>query len=273
MEYTPSTIFGIEKCPRDDIFSLVKPALIRGLRIDDFSTNDGWLQLRLQEFDGSLIIRRDHRLFFGTEWVTAIEYLKRVLERGDLIDAVAHPAQDGFVPIDFFWIHIVYIGTPQHAGIFSQKEDGLFAMRAKAGEKAERIVARMLRDRSGHSFDARLLQTPGYFEIKYDETKRQRRPDLECARCGLTFEIKKRNRDTRFRVSHSSVRPFLSENSPLGWHAFVFPDMKPRFLSNAAIADAIDSGNFIAGADQHDLWADVHGDKIKEMQPPTCTAV
>jgi len=269
-EYTPSAVARIEERPVDDLLSLTEPALIRKLRIESISKDDSYLSLHALGFDVPLVIHRERRMVFGTETVTSIEYVRRVLERGDLIDVVARPMNGGIVPIDLFWIHIVYVGMPRDAGTFSRKEDGLFALRAKAGEKGERIVAKILRDKCGHSFDPTIFQTPGYFEIRYDKSKKQRRPDLKCLRCGVTFEVKKRNRDMRFRVSHSEGRPFSSENSYLGWHAFVFPDMKPRFLSNAVIERAIAKKNFARGADQYDSWADVYGDEIVAMSPPQC---
>lgn len=272
MNYTPLAFsrINLQERASEEIATLTAAALVRELQIDGFSIDGGWLYLYIIDSDIPLAIRQDHRMTFGTEVVTAIEYLKRVLERGDLIDVVARPARNGVVEIELFWIHIAYVGEIRSAGGFSKKEDGLFAMRAKAGEKAERIVARVLRDDCGHLFDTRVFETPGYFEIRYDSTKRQRRPDLKCLNCGITIEVKKRNRDKRFRVSHSDVRPFSSENDLLGWHAFVFPDMKARFLSNAAIADAINNSRFEPGLDQYDAWADVHGEDICEMSPPKC---
>ena len=217
-----------------------------------------------------LTIRQEHKMVFGGEEVTALDYLRRVLERGDMIDCVAGPVVDGRIPLSLFWIHITYIGQPWEAGNFSKKEDGLFAMRAKAGEKAERIVANTLHRKFGHSFPRSLLETPGYFEIRYDGTKKLRKPDRRCLVCGLTFEIKKRNRDHRFRVSHSDGRTFSAENRPDGWHAFVFPDMKPRFMSNKVIADAIENGLFDPGSDKYDSWADIRSDAVEVSDPPSC---
>lgn len=270
MEYTPSSASRIEERSRSDILSLTSLALIRELQIDNITTQGDWLRLYACGIDTPLIIHKHHHITFGTETIIAIDYARRVLERGDLIDVIAGPAGSEGIPINLFWIHIVYVGQINDAGVFSRKDDGLFAMRAKAGEKAERIVARELRDKYRHSFDSRTFETPGYFEIRYDKTKRQRRPDLKCLCCNVPFEVKKRNKDQRFRVSHSKGRPFSIENSRDGWHAFVFPDMKPRFLSNRAISDAIISGSFDPGMDQYDSWADVHGEKIREMQPPYC---
>lgn len=271
MEYTPSVAARIEERSRSDIMSLSGPAIIRELRVYKVSINGDWLRLHIHNADIPLVIHKNFLMTFGTENISALEYVWRVLEQGDLIDVIAGPAHGDGIPIGLFWIHIVYVGQVDEAGFFSRKEDGLFAMRAKAGEKAERIVAKELRDNFKHSFDSRTFETPGYFEIRYDKNKRQRRPDLKCLCCNVSFEVKKRNKDKRFRISHSAGRPFSRENSQHGWHAFVFPDMKPRFLSNRAISDAIVNGDFDPGMDQYDSWADVHGEKIREMQPPHCT--
>lgn len=272
MEYTPAAVAAsaIREGTSADLLALTAPALIRRLRLQAFNLAEGWLELSVDEPDVHLIIPAEQRMIFGGESVSAVEYLKRVLERGDMIDCVAGPTNAGKVPITLFWIHIIYIGRPRDAGYFSKKEDGLFAMRAKSGEKAERLVANTLHRRFGHSFPQSLLETPGYFEIRYDSTKKIRRPDRRCLTCGLTFEIKKRNRDRQFRVSHSDNRPFATENRADGWHAFVFPDMKVRFLSNRAIASAIERGLFVRGADRYDSWADIYPDAVEVSNPPTC---
>ncbi|MBT2326487.1 hypothetical protein J7E62_29670 [Variovorax paradoxus] len=275
MNYTPSTVYEAyqvapEERPSADIGSLIRLTVVRQLRVFEKPSIDGdWLLLHVLNLTAPLVIPKLRPMKFGSETITALDYVKRVLEHGDLIDVIAHPAQNGVISIDLFWIHIVYVGDPSRAGAFSRKDDGLFAMRAKAGEKAERIVAKTLRDDHGHSFDDHVFITPGYFEIRY-EGKKQRRPDLRCSCCGLTFEVKKRNRDEHFRVSHSSNRTFESENHRSGWHAFVLPDMKPRFLSNAAIAAAIANGNYRPGQDRYDTWADVDGPGVTAMQPPWC---
>jgi hypothetical protein len=272
MEYTPEavTAAAIPQVAPTVLNSLTGPALVRRLRLIAFHLDDGWLDLTVDGLDMPLTIRQDHRMVFGGEGISAVDYLKRVLERGDLIDCVAAPMEAGRVPLSLFWIHIMYVGQPRDAGDFSKKEDGLFAMRAKAGEKAERIVAKKLRDGFGHSFPPELLNTPGYFEIRYDSEKKRRKPDRRCLVCGLTFEIKKRNRDQRFRVSHSDGRPFGAENKPDGWHAFVFPDMKPRFMSNRAIIQAISRGLFDPGSDKYDSWADIQQDAVAVSDPPYC---
>lgn len=272
MEYTPAAVAAAEipQVAPADISGLTDPALVRRLRLIAFHLEDGWLDLTVDDLDMPLTIRQDHRMVFGGEGISAVDYLRRVLERGDLIDCVAAPPEGGRVPLSLFWIHIAYVGQPRDAGDFSKKEDGLFAMRAKAGEKAERIVAKKLQHGFGHSFPPELLDSPGYFEIRYDSEKKRRKPDRRCLVCGLTFEIKKRNRDHRFRVSHSDGRPFAAENKPDGWHAFVFPDMKPRFMSNKVIADAIALGLFDPGSDEYDSWADIRPNAVAVSDPPQC---
>ena len=272
LEYTPATIVAnrIPEVAPTELPTLTRPALVRGLRLSAFALDDRWLDLKVDGLSLPLGTRRTHAMAFGGERISAVDYLKRVLERGDRIDCVAGPVRDGRIMLDLFWIHIVYIGQPGRAGAFSRKEDGLFAMRAKAGEKAERIVARTLHHACGHVFRTGALETPGHFEIRYDGNKRHRRPDLKCLNCGLTFEIKKRNRDCRFRVSHSDGRPFSDENGRDGWHAFVFPDMQPRFLPNSGIAHAIERGLFDPGEDQYDAWADIREDAVEVSEPPRC---
>lgn len=272
MEYTPATVAAAAMLPvaPADLHRLTAPALVRRLHLIAFHLEDGRLDLTIDGLDMPLTIRQEHRMVFGGEAISAVDYLRRVLERGDLIDCVAAPMETGRVPLRLFWIHIIYVGKPRDAGNFSKKEDGLFAMRAKAGEKAERIVAKKLHYSFGHSFPPELLDSPGYFEIRYDNTKKRRKPDRRCLVCGLTFEIKKRNRDHRFRVSHSDGRPFAAENKPDGWHAFVFPDMKPRFMSNRVIIDAIARGLFELGSDEYDSWADIQPDAVAVSDPPHC---
>ncbi|WP_247394600.1 hypothetical protein [Ralstonia pseudosolanacearum] len=271
MEYTSEAVAKaqIAEIQPNDVHMASGRSLVRRLRLSDFAVTDGRLDLVVEGASIPLSIRANHTMVFGGEGISALDYLKRVLERGDMIDAVVRPPANDRIPVDLFWIHIVYVGEPQRAGAFSKKEDGLFAMRAKSGEKAERIVAKKLRDDFGHSFPQVMLATPGYFEIRYDE-KKVRKPDRKCTACGLTFEIKKRNRDRFFRVSHSPNRPFAHENHPDGWHAFVFPDMKPRFMSNAVIANAIASGLFDAGSDKYDSWAHIRSEAAVVSDPPVC---
>ncbi|RXF63496.1 hypothetical protein BKM77_18335 [Pseudomonas syringae] len=267
MDYTPSRYSQTKESPQKDILSLTSTTLVRNLKITNFKTNQNWLFLYFEGCSIPLSIPTNHTMTFGTETISAFDYLKRVLEKGDHIDVIVNCAYKDSIKIELFWIHIVYIGQPADAGNFSQKEDGLFALRAKAGEKAERVAAKTLVAK-GHSFHASALETPGHFTIIYDKSKKIRRPDLTCRTCNITFEVKKRNRDRHFRVSHSEGRKFSSENTNSGWHVFVFPDMTPHFLSNTTIAQAIESGQFTPGKDRYDSWADIHG--ASEMTPPQC---
>lgn len=205
---------------------------------------------------------------FGTEAITALNYFKRVIERYDLIDAVVLPATNDVIPIQAFWIHIEYADNRNDTETFSQKDDGLFALRTKSGEKAERVATHILRDTYRHQFDPRFYKSPGFFEIRYAD-KKHREPDRRCLTCGTTFEVKKRNKDHHFRVSHSTKRPFTAENDLTGWHAFVFPDMAVYFIPNVAIAQEIMANKGKPGHDQYDQWMDV--DQINPSEPPTCS--
>lgn len=270
MEYTPEEIQRMavrEKSSSDGATDGL--GIIRGLRVTGFERQDGLLSLRIETLPLPLTIPETSMMTFGDESITAIEYFRRVIENGDMIDAVLLPQVAGAFPLKSFWIRIKYVGEPALGQQFSKKDDGLFAMRAKAGEKAERIVARTLRNKFGHSFPPGMCDSAGYFEIRYIG-KKQRKPDRKCLTCGLTFEIKKRNKDHYFRVSHSDGRTFASENALDGWHAFVFPDMKPRFIVNATIAKAIEDKRFKPGKDKYDSWADINADAVVITDPPDC---
>ncbi|MFP3647061.1 hypothetical protein [Paraburkholderia sp. SIMBA_054] len=269
MEYIPEEMqrLGVVETTVSDLPTLTTRALIRCLPVVDVELTSTTLFMVTPQVDDPLSIPRNWWMKFGTEVITASEYFRQVIERGDMVDAVVMPARDGAIPVQSYWIHIEYSGTP--SGYFRKKDDGLFAMWTKSGEKAERVVARILRDDYGHSFHADRFNSPGFFEIRYDK-KKIRSPDMTCLACGLTFEVKKRNRDTHFRPSHSSNRPFASENRMDGWHAFVFPDMKPRFIPNASIAQAIAEGCFWPGQNQYDSWAEV--DHLTPTNPPYCSS-
>lgn len=270
MNYTPSSIKDRNLTERDlrDAFEISEASLVRSIKISGFKICGEKLQLITNASDRPLSIHTRKTMAFGNEKVNAIDYFRRVLEVGDKIDAVVLPSTDFEAPIASFWIKVVYTGKPKANLKFSKKDDGLFAMRAKSGEKAERIATRFLRDEFGHPFPEALCQSPGFFEIRY-EGKQSRSPDRVCPKCGLTLEVKKRNRDQRFRVSHSSRRAFTSENDMEGWHAFVFPDMWPRFVPNYAIMREIESGRFHLGRDRYDSWADLTA--IQPQRPPICT--
>lgn len=274
MEYIPEEIrrMGVEEKSPGEATSLSGIAIIRRLPVTKFETIGGELSMTTTMLPLPMTISADRSMLFGTENIAAREYFKRVIENGDMIDAVVIPQTGAAFPLRSFWIRIEYVGTPPPAGTYSKKDDGLFALRAKAGEKAERVVTRHLRDNFGHSFQPGMCDSAGFFEIRYDN-KKLRKPDRKCLVCGLTLEIKKRNKDTHFRVSHSAGRTFTSENATGAneWHAFVFPDMKPRFVPNAAIAQAIAQGRFRAGKDQYDAWVDINEDAIVLSDPPHCS--
>jgi hypothetical protein len=273
MEYTPRSVLGkgLPEALAVDVGNLVSPAIVRRLR-----TTHAWTRQRkllvigIESLSAPVAIPCGRELVFGNETIAAREYFRRVIERGDMIDAVISPARDAVFPMTCFWVRIEFVGEPRDAGNYSKKDDGLFAMRAKAGEKAERVVARHLRDNLQHRFTAGMCDSPGFFEIRY-AGKKTRRPDRKCTTCGLTFEVKKRNKDEKFRVSHSALRPFSTENALDGWHAFVFPDMKPRFVANAVIAQAIEAGRCEPGYDEYDVWVDINDDAIALSEPPRCS--
>lgn len=268
MEYIPTDYQSDppQEVGIDCIYNIVESCIIRKVRIFYYTINGNALFLYSRQLNIPLKISCDNKMHFGTEFITAKEYLRRVLEKDDYIDVVAFPSDNEYIDIALFWIHIVYIGNRKQAGKFSKKDDGMFAMRTKSGEKAERIVTRNL-IAEGHDFLPELSKSPGYFTIQY-EGKRHRKPDRICLKCGITFEVKKRNKDQHIRVSHSETRSFESENKPDGWHAFVFPDMKPRYIPNKSIILAIENNEFRPGSDQYDSWADV--DHLYPENPPKC---
>jgi|SRR5579859_2968224 len=276
MQYTPAHILNPpvpEVTPAMAATAAAQqPVLVRRLKLTNIVPHQGSIFFYSESLPMPLSISESKTLVFGGEEITALEYCYRVLEIGDMIDAVLAAPTTDQIPIQTFWIHVVYVGQPSQAGIYSKKEDGLFAMRTKAGEKAERLVARRLRDNCGHSFPNELCETPGFFEIRY-EGKRNRKPDRRCLSCGLTFEVKKRNKDRLFRVSHSNERQFAAENAASGWHAFVFPDCSIHFITNQMLAQAISTGRFSAGKDRYDTWAEINPDAIVVSSPPVCPSV
>ncbi len=253
-----------------------RPAgIFRGLKAIGADIEGDSLIISTSTLSAPLSVPRKAVMIFGEERIVAEHYARRIIERDDQIDAVLLPPANGVFPMLQYWIRIVYAETrPPHLR-FSEKDDGMFAMRAKSGEKAERIVARYLRDNGGHIYPISSRESPGYFEIRYTNKKKREpnSPDRRCTVCGLSMEIKKRNKDQKFRPSHSEKRPFAIENAPDGWHAFVFADMKPRFVSNAVIAQAIADGRCRLGHDRYDSWAEIDVDAIVFDTPPVCTAI
>lgn len=271
VEYTPEAILKAgarDMTPAEAAFG-AGPAVVRRLVTDRAKSWNELLVIRTDNLPRPLAIPVNKIMTFGSETIEAMEYFNRVIERGDMIDAALTLPPGECFPMEAFWIRIEYVGSQESAGHFSKKDDGLFALRAKAGEKAERVVARHLRDVAGHVFPDEMCRSPGYFEIRYQD-KKQRKPDRKCLACGLVFEVKKRNKDEKLRVSHSDRRPFATENSRVGWHAFVFPDMKPRYIANVAIANAIAHHRFAPGSDRYDAWADIDPDAVQMSPPPAC---
>src|SRR5262249_9251517 len=115
------------------------------------------------------------RMQFGTgkpektESVTAAEYAEWVLEPGDLIDVVYDPRfRDACDRIRCFWIHVEHLEDRPTDARFSEKDDGLFALRGKSGEKAQhRVVAPDLVERFGHTFSESDSRGTGSFQIRY----------------------------------------------------------------------------------------------------------
>lgn len=274
-EYVPAK-FAKRRLPEADVPGLTElrtAAIVRRLKVIRCTGGVGDdMHLRIEGLDATLRIPKKQMMVFGDIKITALDYFYMVIEEGDHIDAVIGPIDGEAYPVECFWIRIVYQGSAEEAGSFSRKEDGMFAFRTKAGEKAERITAKILHRDFGHSFEPAMFDTPGHFVIRLDKTKKMRKPDRKCLACGLEFEMKKRNRDQRFRVSHSEGRPFGGENHPDGWHAFVFPDMKPRFVPNSKIADAIKQNHFEKGKDGYDAWAELPQAEAWVCDPPRCPA-
>lgn len=240
----------------------------------DRDPSKNYLIIKVDGLSYPLWIRASLNLGIGDKPINAVDYFRRVIEPNDRIDIVTSGVQsiEGAVLIDKYWIEIQYIGTPRSDEKMDRfKEDGMFAMRTKAGEKAERRTARVLVDSFGHQFPSALSQSPGCFQIYY-VGKGKRKPDRICLACGLKFEVKKRNTDEYFRVSHSERRPFESENSPSDWHAFVFADMKPRFVPNTQIVAALANKQYKQGGDSYDAYAQIFSTAIGVVDPPTCSS-
>lgn len=271
--YTPKVIRqrSLKDVPAPIAKHLGSAAIVRRLKVLDATFTESLLIITTDYL--VLTIEQDRTMKFGPETITAKNYFQRVIERGDLIDAVVLPrAEGGSHPVEAFWIDVRYVGASPSDGWGTMKEDGQFAMRAKAGEKAERVVTRLLRDTAGHTFEEGACETPGFFEIR-SKDKRIRRPDRVCLCCGMTVEVKKRNNDTNFVVSHSERRSFHTENVANGVHAFVFADMQPRFVSNTDIAHALVNGRYSNGQGTHDRWAEIDHDAVRVIEPPRCNAV
>ncbi|HEY9285347.1 MAG TPA: hypothetical protein VIP46_17980 [Pyrinomonadaceae bacterium] len=246
-------------------FSLVRKAKLIRYVVDKRASQ---ILLYFAGRTSPFVIDLGQQMRFGDESISAYEYCKRALEVGDLLDFIIQP--NSITQVLIYWFHVRHLGSESEAGKYSKKEEGLFAFKTKSGEKAERLVTRLLRDKYGHQFSPELLDNPGVFTIYY-KGKKTRKPDRVCSVCNLNFEVKKRNRDRHYRVSHSEARPFASENSADGWHAFVFPDMSVHFVPNAKIISAIQANIFTPGRDGYDSWATLDRSFIKDETPPVCT--
>jgi hypothetical protein len=245
-----------------------QPSIIRNVKLvsRDWNLESQKLTLGFEGLVQTITVPGDRLMKFGSETISMIEYFRRTVERNDLLDFIIDPTLPDQVA--YFWIHIEYIGEKSDTGKFSEKDDGLFALRAKAGEKAERLVVRKLVQDFGHSYPDEITRATGTFQIWY-KGKKNRKPDRVCSCCGLAVEVKKRNKDRKYRISHSVHRPFQGENVPGGWHAFVFPDMGIHFVSNRHIYDLLKAGAYSEGADQYDAWVDLN-QGLDETDPPVC---
>jgi len=247
-----------------------EPTIVREVRCTgaSFSEDKKNLLLQIYTLDQPVLISASKNMRFGNESITARDYFKRVIELDDFVDFILLP---GSLPhVSCFWIHIKYVGSKPDDLTFSKKDDGLFSMNAKSGEKAERRVAQRLSEKFGHSYPDEKLQGNGCFEIRYTN-KKKRSPDLICSVCQLQIEVKKRNKDEKFRISHSRSRPWKEENGPLGWHALVFPDMSIHFVSNQQITKLLNSNSYVDGRNQYDAWADLDKALVQEEAPPLCS--
>lgn len=237
---------------------------IRRQTITRITPGDRWLELELAEHDRPVKIGARRPLRLGDWTITATEYAHRALDPGDLIDLAVDTGK-----IIALWVSIDRIGGPVPSRSFSLKDDHLFALRARSGEKAERRVRDHL-VAAGHAIRLSPDAEPGPFVLR-SAGKGHRSADLACTRCGMTVEVKKRNHDRRLRVSHSTARPFTDEHKPAdGYHAFVWPDFTIELVANATIIDLIARRQTTAGHDRHDRWTDLPADTPTLERPPAC---
>lgn len=276
LPYTPKAMLAMSlpTLEKSDVSPDMPPAIVRGLTVVGRGRDESkdYLVIEINGLGYPLWIKADIDLGIGDKPISAVDYFRRVIEPDDRIDIVSAAVQSvpDAVLIDKYWIEIRYVGTPRERGSMGRfKEDGMFAMRTKAGEKAERRAARVLVERYGHQFSKQLSESPGCFQIYY-EGKRDRKVDRVCLACGMQVEVKKRNTDQHFRVSHSALRPFKTENSPDGWHAFVFADLRPRFVPNTQIFEALANGQYRQGGDKYDEYAQIFPTAIQVVEPPMC---
>lgn len=206
---------------------LSQTTVIRKVKLLNIKGKSG--HLYKLEFEGlplPIVVNPQSVMIFGDERVTIEDYIQRVVEKSDFLDLIIEPTKSP--QATYLWVHIHYLEEKPSDLTFSEKDAGLFGMRTKSGEKAERRVARDLMTSYGHRYPPEALEGPGVFQITY-KGKKKRKPDMVCIICKLHVEVKKRNRDRRFRISHSPSRPFQQENKLSGWHAFVFPEMSIHY--------------------------------------------
>ncbi len=277
MPYTPRAVLDLALpiLEKSAINPGMPRAIVRSLQLIGrrWDESKRFLILEIEGLSVRIWINAEQPMLIGDKPISAVDYFRRVIERNDRVDivtAAVQPIPDAVVA-DMYWIEIQYLGMPREGeNMLRYKEDGMFALRTKAGEKAERRAARVLSDSYGHTFPKETSESPGCFQIYY-EGKRERKVDRVCLACGMKVEVKKRNTDEYFRVSHSTRRPFETENSPDGWHAFVFADLNPRFVPNTQILDALASGQFRQGGDEYDEYAQIFPSAVQAVEPPRCS--
>lgn len=139
MNYTPKAVLA-RRFEEMDISRIDdprrQPGIFRRLSVISHEKAGGKLWIKTELSPLFLAIPCESGMTFGHETVTAETYADRVLEPGDLIDAALLAPSDGVIPVAQYWIHIVYQSQRMRPPRPSEKEDGLFAMRTKAGEKA-----------------------------------------------------------------------------------------------------------------------------------------
>ncbi len=191
----------------------------------------------------------------ATGWLyTQQSALGGILEDGDQIDAVVTkatirlplPEGGGLVPQQArhtaaLWPTIEYEGPVDgDATGYNYKPDHYQAVLFKCGDFYERKVAERLRN-LGHQVDGP-KHTGRVLITKHPAYKRKRTPDLKCARCDRTFEVKSFLKPpARIRVSHSTNRPWSRENRAGDVHAFACED-EVIYVANEVIEQRWDEG-------------------------------
>jgi len=124
MSYVPSSHakLSLPEIVPEDLPPLSETSIVRLLPVRYAALRDGFFFLG-PDRDNLVRVDSDRRMTFGGETV--------------------RPTPEGPL-VEICWIRIEYVGERLEDGKFSLKEDGLFALRAKAGEKAERRAAQVL---------------------------------------------------------------------------------------------------------------------------------